>query len=87
MMRRESDGSDRVDIGCLRAIEMFYAYFDGEIDDPEAVADFEHHLEHCRSCFTRAEFENLLTERLRALAGERAPSSLERRLRLLIESF
>ena len=49
------------DIGCLEAIEAFYAYLDGELDDPQSIADFEHHMSHCRSCFSRAEVENMLT--------------------------
>ncbi len=77
----------REDIGCLKAIEMFYAYIDGEIDDPESVADFEHHLEHCRSCYSRAEFERLLAERLKSAAAERASHGLRKRLRTLMENF
>jgi len=78
---------DREDIGCLKAIEMFYAYIDGELDQPESVAEFEHHLQHCRSCFSRAEFEGLLTDRLKALAAERASDALKRRLRILMNNF
>ena len=78
---------DRDDIGCLKAIEMFYAYIDGELTDAESVDDFEHHFEHCRSCFSRAEFESLLTQRLRALAAERASEDLRRRMRILMDSF
>lgn len=78
---------DRDDIGCLKAIEMFYAYIDGELTDAESVDGFEHHLEHCRSCFSRAEFEGLLTQRLRALAAERASEDLRRRMRILMDSF
>ena len=86
-MTTHDPSEHREDIGCLKAIEMFYAYIDGELDDPESVAEFEHHLEHCRSCYSRAEFEGLLTDRLRALATERAPESLRRRLRILMDSF
>jgi len=75
------------DIGCLQAIEVFYAYLDGEIDEPAAIADFERHLAHCRSCYSRAELEGLLTERLRSIAAERAPEALRRRLRLLLDEF
>lgn len=78
---------EREDIGCLRAIEMFYTYIDGELSDPDAIADFEHHLEHCRSCFSRAEFEDLLTDRLKALASERASDTLRRRMRILMDNF
>lgn len=77
----------REDIGCLEAIEMFYAYLDGEVGDAQSIADFEHHLEHCRSCFSRIEFEGLLTERLRNAAAEHAPEGLKRRLRTLMDNF
>lgn len=75
------------DIGCLKAIEMFYSYLDGQLEGPEEVTDFERHLEHCRSCFSRAEFEGLLTARLRSLAAERAPDALRKRLRILTDNF
>lgn len=84
---RDTHGHGRDDIGCLRAIEMFYAYLDGEMDDPASIADFEHHLEHCRSCFSRAEFEGLITDRLRAVAAAPAPDALKRRMRILMDSF
>ena len=78
---------DRKDIGCLEAIEMFYAYLDGELEDPESTEDYEHHLAHCRGCFSRLEFEGLLTERLRKAATEEAPDALRRRLKILMENF
>lgn len=75
------------DIGCLKAIEMFYEYIDRELVDEEALAAFEYHLEHCRSCYTRAEFEGLLTERLKELAGAQASDELKRRVQILMENF
>ena len=78
---------DHDDIGCLAAIEAFYAYLDNELDDPKSVADFEHHMAHCRSCFTRAELEGLLNKRLRELATHRAPDRLRSRLRGLMNRF
>ena len=75
------------DIGCLAAIEAFYAYLDGELHDPRSIEDFERHMAHCRSCFTRAELEGLLNERLRELARHRAPDRLKTRLRDLINRF
>ena len=87
MNDRTPERTEREDIGCLKAIEMFYAYMDGELGGSESLAEFEHHLEHCRSCFSRAEFEGLLTERLRALASQPAPDALRRRLRILMDNF
>jgi len=81
------DLPDPDDIGCLAAIEKFYAYLDGELDGPQEVEGFEHHMEHCRSCFSRAELEGLLTERLRKVAARQAPDALKKRLRHLMARF
>lgn len=75
------------EIGCLEAIESLYAYLDGELEDSAAVARVEHHLGHCRSCFSRAEFERALTSRLREPDGSRAPETLQTRLRNLMDKF
>jgi anti-sigma factor (TIGR02949 family) len=89
MSRREDSPThpDHDDIGCLAAIEMFYAYLDGELGDPREIDDFEKHLEHCRSCFTRAEMEDLLTHRLKKLASHSAPERLYNRLSKLMKEF
>lgn len=75
------------DIGCLRAIEAFYAYLDGELDDPESIAEFEHHMEHCRSCFSRVEMEKALSERMRRSAKKASPEALRERVDKLMEKF
>ena len=90
-MSRPEDPSthlhDDTDIGCLAAIEMFYAYLDGELGDPREVDEFEKHMAHCRSCFTRAEMERLLTDRLKKAASRRAPERLHSRLSRLLNEF
>ena len=75
------------DIGCLQAIEAFYAYLDGELDDPEAIADFEHHLEHCRSCFSRIDMEKALNQRIRKSAKRESPEALRERVGKLMDKF
>lgn len=75
------------DIGCLQAIEAFYAYLDGELDDPESIAGFERHLGHCRSCFSRTELEKALSDRIRKSAREESPAMLRDRVRKLMDKF
>jgi anti-sigma factor (TIGR02949 family) len=75
------------DIGCLRAIEAFYAYLDGELDDPESIADFEHHLGHCRSCFSRVEMEKALNKRMQQSAKKESPEALRERVSKLMDKF
>ena len=75
------------DIGCLSAIEAFYSYLDGELSDPKSIADFEDHMGHCRSCFSRAEVGKLLTERMRESGNSQAPGNLRNRIRRLMDEF
>ena len=75
------------DIGCLEALEAFYAYLDGELESPDAIADFEHHMQHCRSCYSRSEIERALTARISESDKSRAPEALRARLRNLIDQF
>ena len=78
---------DHDDIGCIEAIEAFYAYLDGELDDPGSIAEFERHMAHCRSCFSRAQMERLLTNRIKESARTAAPDALKDRLRDLMKKF
>jgi len=78
---------DRTDMGCLEAIEALYAYLDGELGDPDSIADFEHHMGHCSSCYSRAEVETLLTDRIRKLSKNQASDELQNRLRKLMDDL
>jgi hypothetical protein len=49
--------------------------------------DVERHLRTCRSCYSRAEFESRLKQRLAALSGDDAPTKARDRIRKLIQGF
>jgi len=76
-----------IDSDCLQAFDHLYAYLNGELKDPKAVAMMEHHLDHCRSCFSRAEMEREVNKRLKHSGKSATPPSLENRLKKLIEDF
>jgi len=86
-MNSDKSSHEHDDIGCLEAIEAFYTYLDGELSDPQAIADFEHHMSHCRSCFSRAEVERLLNRRMRETGTSKAPDELRSRVRRLLDEF
>lgn len=75
------------DIGCLQAIEMLYAYLDGELGDEEAIARVEKHLGHCRSCYSRTQMERVLTQHIRSANRQTVPDALQSRLRKLMDDF
>lgn len=71
---------------CEEAIRRLAEYLDGELGDRES-AELEGHLETCRSCWSRAEFEQRLRERMAALGRQGVRPSFERRIRDLLERF
>ena len=87
------DHHDHPDIGCLEAIEGLYALLDGEISDSRTIGQIEAHVAHCRSCFSRAQVEQIITEKIRSLhetaegEGQKAPERLQRKLRDILDNL
>lgn len=73
-------------MSCDEALRALAAFLDGELHGgpQEAV---ERHLEVCRSCFSRAEFERRLKAEVRRLRREEVPAGFEDRVRRLLNSF
>jgi anti-sigma factor (TIGR02949 family) len=86
-MTNESDKHDVIDTDCLEAFVHLYAYLNGELHDKPTLAKIEHHLGHCKSCFSRAQMERELNERLKKTGKSTAPEALQKRLRELIKDF
>lgn len=76
--------SDRAQVDCEEALRRLAMYQDGELAAAES-AEVERHLATCRSCFSRAEFERRLKERIRHdLQVATVPRKSEARIRTLI---
>ncbi len=73
-------------IRCEEVIEHLFAYLDGELD-PEKRAHIDEHLEECRSCCSRADFERALKHKLARSAEQEPPETLKRRVRQLLDAF
>jgi anti-sigma factor (TIGR02949 family) len=86
-MTNKPDKPDNLDSDCLEAFDHLYAYLNGELKDPKAVHMIEHHLDHCRSCFSRAQIEREINERLKKTGADKTPPSLQNRLKKLIDNF
>lgn len=71
---------------CEEVIEQIYQFLDEELDS--ALSDrINEHLERCRDCFTRAEFEKRLRARINEAAEVEAPERLHRRLQRLLDEL
>jgi mycothiol system anti-sigma-R factor len=73
-------------IDCEQALKQILDYIDHELNELEHAA-MQQHLRTCKSCFSRAEFEQRLKEKLGALCDEEAPSQLDERIKSLLKSL
>ena len=78
--------STSMPIACEEALRLLAAYLDHELH-AGAHQDVERHLEACRSCFSRAEFERRLKGEMNRLGREEIPAGFEHRVRRLLDSF
>lgn len=78
--------SDRETLSCEEAIRLLASYLDGELEGGSA-AQLEDHLDRCRSCYSRHEFEKGLKDRVASLGEERPRSEFEERIQGLVSRF
>jgi anti-sigma factor (TIGR02949 family) len=71
---------------CEDALRLLAEHLDGELPGP-LHGEVERHLSTCRSCFSRAEFEKRLKERIGSAAREAASPELASRVQALIRRF
>ncbi len=86
-MSNDADKPDIADSDCLEAFDHLYAYLNGELNDQHKLAKIEHHLAHCRSCFSRAQMERELNQRIKQSGKAETPASLQHRLRKLLDDI
>jgi mycothiol system anti-sigma-R factor len=74
-------------MNCNEAVEKLWQYLDRELEG-DKVIEIELHLQQCRGCFSRAEFERHLRLLLRRSCGcDQAPPELRARLTRLLRMF
>jgi mycothiol system anti-sigma-R factor len=73
-------------IDCEEALRHLFDYMDAELAD-EQRREMENHLEQCRSCYSRIEFERRLKSHLAELGRADVPPALAQRVRSLIDQF
>ncbi|WP_274424596.1 anti-sigma factor family protein [Chelativorans sp. YIM 93263] len=74
------------DLRCEEVIEKLLDYLDRELDS-ETEQALANHMETCRACYSRAEFERRLRARINEAGRAAAPDSLRHRVRALVERY
>jgi anti-sigma factor (TIGR02949 family) len=74
------------DVDCAQALKRLIEFIDRELADADREV-IERHLQTCRSCLSRAEFERALKGRLRGLSHGDVPSKMLDRITALMQEF
>jgi anti-sigma factor (TIGR02949 family) len=73
-------------LDCEEVLRHLLEYLDRALDEDDMAA-IDRHLERCRACFGRAEFEKRLKDAIGAAAVRRASPGLRARLKHIIGRF
>lgn len=84
--RQSGASGDAAGLGCREAILALAAYLDGELESASR-GRLEEHLEICKSCYSRHEFEKGLKQRLADLGEEKVRPGFQARIRSLVSRF
>lgn len=67
-------------LSCREVLERLFEYLDGELESPTEI-QVEAHLEKCRRCYPRLQFERSFMDALeRARSGKAPPRDLRNRV-------
>ena len=74
-------------MNCKESLEKLYEFLDRDMDTIP-MSEIEKHLERCRHCWDRFEFEKQLMVRIKSsCCKDLCPDSLRRRIQSLLDKF
>ncbi len=79
-LRRKGNGELPGDIDCDAVAAQLYEYIDGELDDEQTVEKIRRHLDLCKLCFPRYDFEKAFLRYISEHGRTSAPPELKRRI-------
>jgi anti-sigma factor (TIGR02949 family) len=76
----------RKDLNCEQALHRLFEFLDHELEAEERDA-VQYHLSTCRSCFSRADFERRLKQKLHELRQAEPITGATERMKRLLDNF
>jgi mycothiol system anti-sigma-R factor len=73
-------------LSCEQVLQEIWAFLDGELNEADLV-HFRQHIELCRSCFSRIEFEKTLRISIRSKTNHICPEKLKQRVQKFLDNF
>ena len=74
------------EVDCEKALQQIFQFIDHELGGNEREA-MQRHLHTCKSCFSRAEFERRLKEKVGGLREKQEVPEVRRRISRLLKTF
>ncbi len=71
---------------CKEVLEELFQFLDKEVN-ASAATEIKAHLELCRSCFDRMEFEKELRQHFQDKTKHMCPEEVKNRIKKIIENF
>lgn len=71
---------------CEKVVQSMWEFLDRELT-PEGLAELQKHIDLCRACYTRVEFEITLRENIRSKTDHPCPEKLKAKIRQIIELY
>ena len=72
--------------GCDKILEAIWEYIDDEMDHT-SMAEIKQHLDLCRSCYTRMEFEKKLRDHMKTNTEKTCPDRLRKKIQEIIDLY
>jgi len=73
-------------MSCEKVVQGIWEFLDQEMT-PASLADVQKHLDLCRTCFSRIEFEKVLRVNLRTKTNHGCPEQLKLKIQKIIELY
>ena len=71
---------------CEEAVRLIATFIDRELGESEA-AQVHEHIEHCKTCYSRVEFEQKLKSQLTSLRTAAVSTDLAERIRGILHNY
>ncbi|MCG3206013.1 MAG: hypothetical protein KCHDKBKB_02739 [Elusimicrobia bacterium] len=71
---------------CEQVLQDIWAYLDREICASD-IENIQKHLDLCRSCFSRVEFEQLLRQAMKKKTNHCCPEKVKDRIKNILDQY
>lgn len=73
-------------LNCEQVLQSVFTFLDREMQK-DGLTEIEKHLELCRECYSRVEFEKLLRDHMKQKTDHECPETVKKRIEDVMKNF